>query len=160
MFFLLYQIMTPLIILLVTFALIFAINKFVLKGRFSLSLIGRISMALMLVATGITHFTSTDLMIETMPEFLPVKREIVYFTAICELLAVIGLLWNKTAKLTSVLLIIFFLAILPANIVGSIKEVRLGGMENGVMYLLFRIPLQIFFILWAYYFGIRINHKT
>ena len=117
-------------------------------------------MALMLVATGIAHFTSTDLMIEMMPEFLPAKREIVYFTGICELLAVIGLLWNKTAKLTSVLLIIFFLSILPANIVGSIKEVRLGGMENGVMYLLFRIPLQIFFILWAYYFGIRINQKN
>ena len=152
--------MAPLIILLVAFGLMFAVNKFLLKGKFGLSLIGRISMALMLVATGIAHFTSTDLMIETMPEFLPAKREIVYFTGICELLAVIGLLWNKTAKLTSVMLIIFFLAILPANIVGSIKEVQLGGMENGIIYLLFRIPLQIFFILWVYYFGIKINREN
>ena len=151
--------MAPLIILLVAFGLMFAVNKFLLKEKFSLSLIGRISMALMLIATGIAHFTSTDLMIEMMPEFLPAKREIVYFTGICELLAVIGLLWNRTAKLTSVMLIIFFLAILPANIVGSIKEVQLGGMEYGIIYLLFRIPLQIFFILWVYYFGIKINHE-
>jgi len=31
-------------------------------------------------------------------------------------------------------------------------------MENGAMYLLFRIPLQIFFIFWVYYFGIRLNN--
>ena len=116
-------------------------------------------MALMLVATGTAHFTSTDLMVEMMPESLPAKRGNRLFYGICALLAVIGLLWNKTAKLTSVMLIIFFLAILPANIVGSIKEVRLGGMENGTAYLLFRIPLQIFFILWVYYFGIKISRE-
>jgi uncharacterized membrane protein len=117
-------------------------------------------MSLMLIATGIAHFTSTAPMVEMMPEFLPAKREIVYFTGICELLAVFGLIWNKTAKLTSVLLIIFFLSILPANIIGSIKAVQFGGMEYGTLYLLFRIPLQIFFIFWVYYFGIKTNHES
>lgn len=152
--------MTPLIILLVSFAVLFAVNRFLLLDKFSLSLIGRISMSLMLLATGIAHFTSTDLMVEMMPEFLPAKRELVYFTGICELLAVFGLIWNKTAKLTSVLLIIFFLAVLPANIAGSLKSVQFGGMEYGAMYLLFRIPLQIFFIFWVYFFGIRINKSN
>jgi uncharacterized membrane protein len=149
--------MAPLIFLLVSFGIFFAVNKFLLGEKFSLSFIGRTALAIMLIVTGISHFTSTDLMIEIMPDFMPAKREIVYFTGVCELLAVIGLLWNKTAKLTSVLLIIFFLAILPANVIGSIKQVQLGGMENGVMYLLFRIPLQFLFIFWAYYFGIKIN---
>ncbi len=36
-----------------------------------------------------------------------------------------------------------------------VKEVNLGGMENGAMYLFFRIPLQVIFIAWAYYFGIH-----
>ena len=114
-------------------------------------------MSVMLLVTGIAHFTSTDLMVETMPDFMPAKKEIVYFTGVCDLLAVVGLLWDKTAKLTAIMLIIFFLAILPAIIVGSIKQVQLGGMENGVLYLVFRVPLQIFFIIWIYYFGIRIN---
>ncbi len=152
--------MTPLIILLVSFAVLFAVNRFLLKDKFNLSLIGRIPMSLMLLATGIAHFTSTDPMIEMMPEFLPAKRELVYFTGICELLAVVGLVWSKTAKLTSVLLIIFFLAVLPANIAGSLKSVQFGGMEYGALYLLFRIPLQIFFIFWVYYFGIRINKSN
>jgi uncharacterized membrane protein len=149
--------MTPLIFLLVTFGLLYAINKFFLTEALTLSFIGRASLAVMLIVTGISHFTSTDLMIEMMPEFMPLKREIVYFTGVCELLAVVGLLWNKISKLTAVMLIIFFIAILPANIVGSMKQVQLGGMENGAMYLLFRVPLQIFFIFWTYCFGIRIN---
>ena len=149
--------MTPLIILLAVFALFFFVNKFLLRERFSLSFTGRFALAMMLIATGIAHFTSTDLMVELMPDFIPAKREIVYFTGVCELLAVIGLLWNKTAKLTAVLLIIFFLAILPANIIGSLKEVQFGGMENGAIYLLFRIPLQIFFIWWTFYFGVKLK---
>jgi len=149
--------MTPLIFLLATFGLLFAVNKFFLNNKLTLSFIGRATLAVMLIVTGTAHFTSTDLMVEMLPEFLPFKREIVYFTGICELLAVIGLLWDKTSKITAVLLMIFFLAILPANIVGSMKQVQLGGMENGALYLLFRVPLQILFILWAYYFGIRTN---
>lgn len=152
--------MVPLIILLISFGILFAADKFWFKGKLSFSLIGRISMALMLIATGLTHFTSTDLMVEMMPDFLPFKREIIYFTGICELLAVFGLIWTKTAKLTSVMLIIFFLAVLPANIVGSLKQIRLGGMDYGAMYLFFRIPLQIFFIFWVYYFGIKINRES
>ncbi len=149
--------MIPLIFLLAAFGLLFGINKFLLKGKLSLSFIGRASLAVMLIVTGIAHFISTDLMVETMPEFLPLKKEIVYLTGFLELLAVIGLLVDRLSKLTAILLIIFFVCILPANIVGSLKQVNLGGMENGVTYLLFRVPLQILFIFWAYYFGVRIN---
>lgn len=146
--------MAPLVILLGTFVVLLLLRRF-LFGGLTFGLIGRISMAAMLLATGISHFTSKETMVEMMPEAMPAKRELVYFTGVCELLAVPGLLWTKTARLTSVMLIIFFVAILPANIVGSLKQVQLGGMENGPMYLLFRIPLQLLFIVWIWYFGVR-----
>jgi len=44
------------------------------------------------------------------------------------------------------MLIVFFIAILPANIAGSLKQVDYGGMESGAVNLLLRIPLQILFI--------------
>ena len=147
--------MAPLIFLLGTFAVIYLLNRFLLGRRLSLSLIGRASMAVMLIVTGISHFTNTGDMVAMMPDFMPAKRELVYFTGVIELLAVIGLLWDKTAWLTSVLLIIFFLAVLPANIAGILKSVQFGGMEYGPWYLLFRIPLQILFIWWVWFFGIR-----
>ena len=151
--------MAPLIVLLVAFSLLFGIDKFLLKRKLSLSFIGRVSLAVMLIVTGVAHFTSSDVMGEMMPEFLPMKKEIVYLTGILEFLAAVGLLIDKLSKITAILLIIYFVAILPANIVGSLKQVNLGGMEYGAMYLLFRVPLQILFIFWAYYFGIRINNK-
>lgn len=146
--------MAPLIILIATFTLLFLIDRYALGSRLGLSFIGRAAMAAMLVATGISHFTNTEQMVAMMPDALPAKREMVYFTGVVELAAVVGLLWKKTAWLASVLLIVFFIAVLPANIAGSLKAVEFGGMEYGPVYLLFRIPLQIFFILWVWYFGV------
>ena len=151
--------MAPLIILIVCFGITFIVNKFLLEDRISLSFIGRLSLAIMLIFTGIGHFAKTDLMIEMIPDIIPFKKETVYFTGIIEIMASIGLLTQKFAKLTSIMLIVFFLAILPANIIGTIKEVELGGMDKGVNYLYFRIPLQILFIIWVYYFGIK-KEKT
>ena len=51
------------------------------------------------------------------------------------------------------------MAILPANIIGSFKKVELGGMENGPGYLYFRVPLQLLFVGWTYYFGIYLLDK-
>jgi uncharacterized membrane protein len=143
--------MAPLIFLLATFAVLFLVNRFVLTGRLSTSFIGRASMAVMLLVTGVSHFTNTAELIEIMPEFLPAKRETVYFTGVCELLAAVGLLWDRTARLTALVLIVFFILVLPANIAGSLKAVDFGGMNYGPLYLLFRIPLQIFFIWWVWW---------
>lgn len=151
--------MVPLIILLVTFAVLFAVDRFVLKGKLGVSLAGRAAMSLMLLVTGIAHFTSTEAMVAMMPDVMPYKRELVWFTGVCELAAVAGLLWKKTSSLTSVMLIIFFVAILPANIAGSLNAEGLGGSAYGPWYLLFRIPLQAFFIAWVSWFGIRSNKQ-
>ncbi len=99
----------------------------------------------------------TEPMIQMLPDFIPLKKETVYITGIFEILASIGLLIPRLSKLTSILLIVFFIAIFPANIVGSIKQVNFGVMAIGVSHLYFRIPLQILFIFWTYYFGIKTN---
>jgi len=145
--------MAPLIFLLATFGILYLVNRLFLSRRLSLSFIGRASMAVMLLVTGISHFTNAEEMIAMMPDFMPAKREIIYFTGVCELGAVIGLLWSKTSRLASLLLIVFFVLVLPANIAGSLNSVQFGGMEYGPLYLLFRVPLQIFFIWWVWWFG-------
>ncbi len=147
--------MAPLVFLLATFAVLYLVRKFALGERLSISFIGRASMAVMLIVTGVAHFANPEPMVEIMPDFVPAKLEMVYFTGVCELAAVVGLLWDKTAWLASVLLVLFFVLVLPANIAGSLRSVNMGGMEYGPWYLLFRIPLQIFFIWWVWYFGIR-----
>lgn len=149
--------MAPLIFLLVTFGILYLVNRHLLNGRWSVSFIGRVSMSVMLLVTGISHFTNTREMVEMMPDVIPAKREVVYLTGVIELLAAVGVAWNRTSRLASILLIVFFVAVLPANIAGSLKSVQFGGMEYGPLYLLFRVPLQIFFIWWVWYFGVRRN---
>jgi uncharacterized membrane protein len=112
----------------------------------------------MLLFTGNAHFFKTDEMVQMMPDFVMYKTGWVYLTGGIELLAAGGLLYQRTTLFTSIALIAFFVLILPANIIGSMKRVELGGMQNGHGYLYFRIPLQILFVLWTYYFGIR-PHK-
>lgn len=116
---------------------------------------GRSALAVMLLFTGSSHFYKSEEMVQMLPEFLPFKIQFVYLTGVIELLSTAGLLIQRTARWTSICLILFFLVILPANIIGSIKRVELGGMENGPAYLYFRIPLQMFFIWRTYYFGVN-----
>ena len=146
--------MAPLIILFSVFLIIWLLSKFVMSGSISVSLVGRIALATMLVFTGSSHFFKTSEMIQMMPDFLPNKIQFVYFTGLLEILAAVGLVIPRFVKWASIGLIIFFLAVLPANVIGSFKKVELGGMENGPQYLYFRIPLQVLFIAWTYYFGI------
>ena len=151
--------MAPLIFLLLTFAAVALADRYLLGRRVGLSMAGRIAMGVMLLVTGISHFTATETMVDMMPDMLPWKRELVYFTGICELLAIPGLIWERTRRLAAVLLIAFFVAVLPANVIGSLKQVQMGGMEYGTAYLLFRIPLQIFFIWWTWYFALRLPSR-
>jgi uncharacterized membrane protein len=87
------------------------------------------------------------------PEFLPYRIQLVYLTGVVEMAFAAGLMFPHYSRWTSIGLILFLLAILPANIIGSFNRVHLGGMENGPGYLYFRIPLQLLFMGWAYYFG-------
>jgi uncharacterized membrane protein len=146
--------MSTLIILLLSFVMLLALNKYVMKTKYSTSQLGRFAMATMLGFTGAAHFIKTQEMVQMMPYFLPYKTWFVYATGLFEIAAAARLLFQRWAIVTSVALMMFFVLILPANIIGSLKRVELGGMENGPTYLFFRIPLQIFFICWTYYFGI------
>lgn len=146
--------MIPLIILLTTFVAFFLVNKYLFANRFTMSFTGRIALAALMLTAGIAHFTSVEPMVAMMPESIPWKKELVYFTGVCELLAVVGLLWDKTARVTGGVLIVFFVAILPANISGALNSVDFGGMSDGPVYLFFRIPMQILFIAWAWVFAV------
>jgi uncharacterized membrane protein len=130
--------MAPLIFLLATFVILYLLNRIVLNDRLTLSFIGRASMAVMLTVTGVVHFTSTDWMVGMMPDFIPAKRELVWFTGICELAAVVGLLWDRLSRLTSILLIIFFLCPDPAR--KHLRKPQAGHDRPGIRQMVSTVP--------------------
>jgi uncharacterized membrane protein len=151
--------MKPLFVLIVVFGIsLLATTLFNEESAYSLS--GRIAMSVMLIFTAFGHFAFPKGMAAMLPEIIPFKMEIIYFTGVIEIAAAIGLLIFSLKHLTSWMLIIFFIVILPANINAAIKRIDFQkgtSTGNDVRYLWFRVPLQIFFIGWVYYFGIYLN---
>lgn len=144
--------MKPLIVLLTVFLLSVAI-LWLSRPTVDFALAGRIAMAAMLVLTAFGHFKFAKGMELMLPEWMPFKRQWVYATGILELLAAVGLLVPAAYPLTGVLLIIFFLLILPANVISGLKGVNIEKATfdgPGMSYLWFRIPLQVLFIGWVY----------
>ncbi|QGY45644.1 hypothetical protein GM418_18800 [Maribellus comscasis] len=149
--------MKPFVVLLSVF-IISVLGTKVFRGNFEFALPGRIAMSAMLVFTAMGHFVFTKGMSMMLPSFIPFKTELVYLTGVIEIVAAFGLFLPAFRVLTGWLLIAFFLLILPANVYAAINHIdyQKGTFQgNGPIYLWFRIPLQILFILWIYFFAIK-----
>ncbi len=115
-------------------------------------------MSAMLLFTAIGHFAFSKGMALMIPDFIPFKKQVVYITGLFEIVAAIGLLVDGYQRITGWLLIAFFILILPANINAAIKKIDYQkGTTNGpgVKYLWFRVPLQLLFMSWVYFFAIH-----
>lgn len=148
--------MKPLIILILAFLISIIVIKFS-TGCYNFGLAGRIGMAVMLLVTGMAHFIYTKGMAMMLPSFIPYKTFVVYLTGIIEIAAAVGLLVPTLFVTTAWLLILFLILILPANIYAGVKHINYqkGTSDgDGLKYLWFRVPLQILFIMWVYYFAI------
>ncbi|MCW3117024.1 MAG: Membrane protein [Chitinophagaceae bacterium] len=151
--------MKPLIVLLAVFFLSLGAT-WLLTGDVNYALSGTIAMSAMLLLTASGHFMFAKGMESMLPSFIPFKKMMVFFTGIIEIAAAIGLLIVKLEYLTAWLLIIFFIMVLPANISAALRGIdyqkgTAGG--PGSNYLWFRIPLQLLFIGWVYFFVIWLN---
>jgi uncharacterized membrane protein len=149
--------MKPLLVLLSVFGISLLVTK-IFRDNYEFALSGRIAMSVMLVFTAVAHFAFTKGMAMMLPDFIPYKTETVYLTGIIEIAAAIGLFIPNFSVITAWLLITFFILILPANIYAAIEHIdyQKGTSEgNGLTYLWFRVPLQIFFIVWTYLSAIK-----
>lgn len=111
----------------------------------------RDALSLMLVFTGISHFTFMKQdMVRMMPPGIPWPRAMVYFTGVCEIAGAIGLLIPEFRRVAAYALAAFFLAVLPANIHAARAGVTLRGKPATRLWI--RVPMQILFIavaLWS-----------
>jgi uncharacterized membrane protein len=149
------SLMKPLIVLIAVFGISCGVTGLT-AGHINYLLSGRVAMAAMLLLTAIGHFKFADGMAMMMPPFIPAKKLMVWLTGILEITAAIGLLTSQY-QLCGKLLILFFILILPANIYGAIKNVNLEKADytgDGLKYLWFRMPLQVLFIAWVFYFSV------
>jgi len=110
----------------------------------------RWAMAIMLFFTASAHFTSMkEDLVRMTPAWVPRPRLMVYFTGVCEIAGAVGLLIPGLRRIAGILLILLFIALLPANIHAAKTGVTLRGKPATA--LLLRIPMQILFIAWVWW---------
>ncbi len=110
----------------------------------------RDGLAVMLLFTGSAHFTPVkEDLIRMTPQWVPRPRSMVFFTGLCELAGAIGLVVPETRRAAGIALILFFIAVLPANIHAARAKVTLRGRAATPLWL--RLPMQILFIVLAWW---------
>lgn len=118
----------------------------------------RAGLAVMFCFTAAAHFNSMRAdMIKMVPPAIPNPEFMVTFTGICEILGAIGLLVPRTRRLAAVALILFLIAVLPANIYAALSDVTLRGAPPTP--LVPRILLQLFFIALVWWSGVRASGR-
>lgn len=115
----------------------------------SIKVRARYALSIMLISTGISHFTNSEQLIQMVPSFVPFPEVINVISGIMEFLFALGLL-TKYHKITGKALALFFIFIFPANINNAIygNEVP-GGIDNIPYYLWIRLLFQPVYIWWA-----------
>jgi uncharacterized membrane protein len=114
----------------------------------------RVGLAVMLCFTAIAHFNSMrGDMLAMVPPFVPNPEFMVTFTGVCEVFGAVGLLVPRTRQIAAVALIVFLLAVLPANIHAAQAGVTLRG--SPATPIVPRVALQVLFIGLLWWSGVR-----
>ena len=152
--------MLPLIILIII-STVWALAQKLIQRKVDLGLAARAGMSAMLLFTAMGHFLFTEGMALMIPDPIPFKTTLVLLTALLEIAAAVGLHSSKR-RLTGWLLILFFILILPANINAAIHQLdyKTGAVDGpGIVYLWFRVPVQIIYIIWTYLSTIKLTNN-
>lgn len=146
--------MAPLIVLVVVTLLARLIGHLGVPHLRDWAAATRVGLAVMLCFTAAAHFNSMRAdMVAMVPPFVPNPEFMVTFTGICEILGAIGLLVPRTRRLAAVALIVFLLAVLPANVHAAQAGVTLRGAPATPI--VPRVALQALFIGLLWWSGVR-----
>jgi uncharacterized membrane protein len=104
------------------------------------------ALAVMFLFTGSAHFGRMRVDLERMvPPWVPNPRAVVLITGILEILGAIGLVIPETRWLAGLCLILFLIAVFPANVHAAKTKATLAG--RPLTPLGVRAPMQALFIL-------------
>jgi uncharacterized membrane protein len=118
---------------------------------------GQIATTCVLLFTGIGHFLQSKPMSAMIPLQVPkpFRLPIIYASGMFEIVAAIAVLVPGWSRAVGILLCLFLVVVLPANIDAAIRRVPFGGHGAGPNYLLVRVPLQVALLCWICWFDIR-----
>ena len=79
------------------------------------------------ILVGIAHFRNPQIFVEIVPPFLPFPLFLVYLTGAMEIAGGIGIIHPASRVLTGRLLVLFLIAVFPANLYMWFSDVPFNG---------------------------------
>ena len=110
--------------------------------------ISKYVLAIFMIGAGTMHFANPAFFLKIVPPYLPLHKELVLVSGVCEVLLGILLLIPQTSRMAAWGIVALLIAVFPANIYLFQNQDLMPA--SPVVHLL-RLPLQGVFILWAYW---------
>jgi uncharacterized membrane protein len=110
--------------------------------------ISKTVLAIFMASAGLMHLVRPDLYVKIVPPGLPLHRELVFVSGICEIALGVLLLIPRCSRLAAWGIIALLIAVFPANIYLYQHQEILPA--PWIAHFL-RLPLQAVFIGWAYW---------
>ncbi len=105
-------------------------------------------LAIFMIGAGTMHFVSPDFYLKIMPPYLPLHRELVYLSGVCEIALGIFVMIPRYSTFAVWGIVALLIAVFPANIYVYQNQDVLPAPP---LFHLLRLPLQGLFGLWAFW---------
>ncbi len=103
------------------------------------------ALAVLFLFTATAHFTPTkEDLIRMVPPSVPYARQVVFLTGLCEVFGALGVLTPPLRRAAGIALVVFLVAVFPANIYAAQAEIALRG--KPITPLRLRLPMQLVYI--------------
>jgi uncharacterized membrane protein len=99
---------------------------------------------------GLNHFLNADFYVRIMPPYLPWPKFLVYLSGVFEAALGLLLLLPRLSRLAAWGLIALLIAVFPANLHMALHPELFPEFKPQMLW--WRLPFQLVFIAWAYWF--------
>jgi uncharacterized membrane protein len=109
----------------------------------------RWALAILLLVTASAHFNRMqEDLIRMVPGWVPGPRLVIYLTGACEILGAVGILLPATRRLAGLALILFLVAVFPANVKAARERLPLAGRPATPLWQRLPVQLLLIVLLW------------
>jgi uncharacterized membrane protein len=109
------------------------------------------ALAAFYLVTGIVHLIAPDKFLPIVPDVVPLPREVVLATGVCEIAGALALLTTRLRWLAGIMLALYAVCVFPANIKHALEGINLPPIPNTWWYHAPRLLLQPVLVWWALY---------
>ena len=101
------------------------------------------------ILVGIEHFREPQKFVDIVPKYMPFALFLVYLTGIIEIVGGLGIIYPETREITGRLMVLFLIAVYPANFNMWINDIPYNGTRLTTQGHLVRLSVQFLLIIGA-----------